>query len=131
MTSSSFCETAVGLESCAIMPSSEQGGQARCGASIPLKQNRLERRTREVCKVLFPAKQAMLLIEVRSALHSRRRGCAEPVSAPERFFMSYRNGDRSREHRLRKARIARRLKINAVREAAAKPATEAKPAKSK
>jgi hypothetical protein len=43
--------------------------------------------------------------------------------------MSYRNGDRSREHRLRKARIARRLKINEVREAAAKPATEAKPAK--
>jgi hypothetical protein len=45
--------------------------------------------------------------------------------------MSYRNGDRSREHRLRKARIARRLKINAVREGAAKPATEAKSAKSK
>ena len=48
--------------------------------------------------------------------------------------MSYRNGDRSREHRLRKARIARRLKINAVREATAKPAAEAgtpKPAKSK
>lgn len=48
--------------------------------------------------------------------------------------MSYRNGDRSREHRLRKARIARRLKINEVREAAAKPvaqASTAKPAKSK
>jgi hypothetical protein len=47
--------------------------------------------------------------------------------------MSYRNGDRSRENRLRKARIARRLKVNAVREAAAKPAAEAataKPAKS-
>ncbi|HEY4960164.1 MAG TPA: hypothetical protein VII29_04840 [Terriglobales bacterium] len=43
--------------------------------------------------------------------------------------MSYRNGDRSREHRLRKARIARRLKINEVREGAAKPATEAKAAK--
>jgi hypothetical protein len=42
--------------------------------------------------------------------------------------MSYRNGDRSREHRLRKARIARRLKVNAIREATAKPA---KPAKSK
>lgn len=45
--------------------------------------------------------------------------------------MSYRNGDRSREHRLRKARIARRLKINAVREEGAKPATRAKSAKSK
>jgi hypothetical protein len=41
--------------------------------------------------------------------------------------MSYRNGDRSRENRLRKARIARRLKINEVREAAAKPAATAKP----
>jgi len=40
--------------------------------------------------------------------------------------MSYRNGDRSREHRLRKARIARRLKVNELREAVAKPA--AKPA---
>jgi hypothetical protein len=45
--------------------------------------------------------------------------------------MSYRNGDRSREHRLRKARIARRLKINAVREGFAKPATGTKSAKSK
>jgi len=43
--------------------------------------------------------------------------------------MSYRNGDRSREHRLRKARIARRLKINELREAAAKPTTEGKSAK--
>ena len=43
--------------------------------------------------------------------------------------MSYRNGDRSREHRLRKARIARRLKVNELREAAAKPAAKAKPAK--
>jgi hypothetical protein len=47
--------------------------------------------------------------------------------------MSYRNGDRSRENRLRKARIARRLKVNAIREAAAKvtKAGTAKPAKSK
>jgi hypothetical protein len=55
------------------------------------------------------------------SLRQRRKGSS----------MSYRNGDRSREHRLRKARIARRLKINAVREAAAKPAAEAKPAKAK
>jgi hypothetical protein len=43
--------------------------------------------------------------------------------------MSYRNGDRSRENRLRKARIARRLKINEVREAAAKPAAKTSTAK--
>jgi hypothetical protein len=58
---------------------------------------------------------------------------AENLSPPERYFMSYRNGDRSREHRLRKARIARRLKVNELREAAnkpvAKPAAKAKPAK--
>src|ERR1019366_336077 len=113
------------------MASSEQDGQAGWGARIPLKQNRLEWGTRELGKVLFPAKQTMLLREVRPALHSRGRGCAELGSAPERHFMSYRNGDRSREHRLRKARIARRLKINAVREAGAKPATEAKSAKFK
>ena len=83
----------------------------------------------ELTEVLFPAKQTMLLSEVRPASHSRRRVCAELFSAPERYFMSYRNGDRSREHRLRKARIARRLKIKEVREAAAKPMTEAKSAK--
>ncbi len=83
------------------------------------------------CEVLFHPEQAMLVIEIRPVRDSRGRVCAEPVSVPERYFMSYRNGDRSREHRLRKARIARRLKINAVREAAAKPATEAKATKSK
>src|ERR1039457_6992000 len=30
------------------------------------------------------------------SVHWRRRGCAEPGSAPERYFMSYRNG--SEEH---------------------------------
>jgi len=79
--------------------------------------------------VLFSSKGAMLPIEVRPQFDWRGRVCAECFSDPERLFMSYRNGDRSREHRLRKARIARRLKINELREAAAKPTTEGKSAK--
>jgi len=75
----------------------------------------------------------MLLIKDRIEIRLQGRvRWAHP--AQERFSMSYRNGDRSRENRLRRARIARRLKINEVREAAAKPAVEAslaKPVKSK
>ena len=77
-------------------------------------------------KVPIPAKRTMLLIEVRPKIDLWGRGCAECVSAPERHFMSYRNGDRSREHRLRKARIARRLKVKELREGSAKPAPPAK-----
>ena len=43
--------------------------------------------------------------------------------------MSFRNGDRSRENRLRRAKILNRLKVNAIREAAAKPAAAEKPSK--
>lgn len=60
--------------------------------------------------------------------------CADAVSGPERRYMSYRNGDRAREHRLRKARIARRLKVKEIREATAKTVKEAEaatPVKSK
>ncbi|MGA9566790.1 MAG: hypothetical protein WBS19_14795 [Candidatus Korobacteraceae bacterium] len=44
--------------------------------------------------------------------------------------MSFRNGDRSRENRLRRARILRRLKTQQLRESSAKPATVAKSAPS-
>ena len=91
-------------------------------------------RARELIEVLFRAEQAMLILEDRPEIELRARCALSAFSVPERCYMSYRNGDRSREHRLRKARIARRLKINEVREAAAKPATTAKvakPAKSK
>jgi hypothetical protein len=43
--------------------------------------------------------------------------------------MSYRNGDRSREHRLRRARILRRLKTSELRKSLAVAAASAKPAK--
>jgi len=43
--------------------------------------------------------------------------------------MSYRNGDRSREHRLRKARILRRLKTSQLRKSLTSAAAPAKSAK--
>ena len=43
--------------------------------------------------------------------------------------MSFRNGDRSRENRLRRARILRRLKTSELRKSLALAATLANPAK--
>jgi len=71
----------------------------------------------------------MLLIEVQFRAEFAV-GAVVLSTAPERHFMSYRNGDRSREHRLRKARIARREKIKQLREGAAKPTEPTKSIKS-
>lgn len=43
--------------------------------------------------------------------------------------MSFRNGDRSRENRLRRAKILRRLKTQQIRESSSTAATKTKPGK--
>jgi len=48
------------------------------------------------------------------------------IAAQERYLMSFRNGDRSRENRLRRARILRRLKSSQLRKSLTKPAAPAK-----
>jgi len=57
------------------------------------------------------------------------RACASRYAAQERHHMSLRNGDRSRENRLRRARIARRLKSQQLRQSPAKPSAPATPGK--
>ena len=62
----------------------------------------------------------------------RQSGCRECAcfhSAQERFIMSFRNGDRSRENRLRRAKILRRLKTQQIRESSSTAATKTKPGK--
>jgi len=68
-----------------------------------------------------------MLMELGSL--QRGRVCASRYAAQERHLMSLRNGDRSRENRLRRARILRRLKSQQLRNSPVKPSASTTPAK--